>query len=165
MEFLLCCPVVGISWLAMVLLVIASWHMNFATSWQMIVASTLDFHDPLPAHCNIWLGVCCVCACYVCRNAPCTLVEHEQLPKVGACHAGTTCQHLYLRKVAHCWQRCCKPRLLLTWLLLLLLLFACPVAKLFGRNLQPAARGSQQIIAGMHDRQVRMCTHNSFPCR
>jgi len=45
----------------MVLLVIASWHMNFATSWQMIVASTLDFHDPLPAHCNIWLGVCCVC--------------------------------------------------------------------------------------------------------
>ena len=48
----------------MVLLVIESWHMNFATSWQMIVASTLDFHDPLPAHCNIWLGVCCVCATF-----------------------------------------------------------------------------------------------------
>ena len=32
------------------------------------------------------------------------------------------------------------------------------------RNWQLAAMGSEQIIAGMHGRQVGMCTRNSFPC-
>ena len=77
-----------------------------------------------------WSGVC-VCACYVCKDAQCTLVEHEQLPEVGACHVWhnlTTSEpeksRTLLAKVIVSpgyWLHSC----------FCLQLFACPVAKLY----------------------------------